>query len=130
MASSRNRYAIELKYDVILKLEKGQTASDLSSEMKIPPSVICEWKKNADKIRNESENCKTRPKAKSMKKGKFPKIEEEVTKIIEDLNNRGAPITNEFIGHLASDHAEKLGSAYLERSHMFIISRNGTTYLP
>ena len=68
MAEKRKRYTIELKYEVGLKIEKRETAANLSTEYKIPPSVIAGWRKDRTKIRDEFENCRTLPKSKSMKK--------------------------------------------------------------
>jgi len=105
--NSRKRYTLDLKYEVCLKLEDGRSAASLMREYGISSSVISGWRKDREKICTTYEECKAGRKAKSLKKAKYPEIEEEVAQVVERLNVLGCAVSDDFIGRYVSQKAKE-----------------------
>ena len=80
----RKTLPLEFKLELIARLEKGVPAKTLINKYKLPPSTVYDLKRDKDKVKDFANKITTKTKHNkkrlTMRKGKYPSIEEAVLK--------------------------------------------------
>lgn len=108
-AKQRQRLKVEDHYDILIRIEKGESRESLMKEYKLKhPSNITTILKRKDKIMKTIEKG-IKGKAKTVRESMFPAIDASLREFVADMNTRGGNVSKVVLKEKAKQLAVELG---------------------